>query len=249
MQLSKPIKDIFKNKQTAWPFFLYCILSLFARISEALLRGVVDANKNLSPWVTPEFWYGLILSSIIDSIVLGFLIKYAHNEITNQEECMPVFWKNNFDYFKKGFIYSFGLSILFIIFIFILEILAISEKVPILNIIALTIGIILLLFFLISIPLFFASYAEKYSIQSVYFNFEEIFLAFKYSPKNILITALFSSISLIFVGISTYFSHSLLLLGLIAVFCSPFLMFYCVNLWAQTWKKFKEKYNLVKGNT
>lgn len=114
------------------------------------------------------------------------------------------------------------------------------------NLILTILGIIILFICLIIIPLFFASYAEKESVNDTFFNFEEIFYAFKLVPLGIFKAVLITCLSLGFYIVSYLLFEKIPILVLICVFCYPLFMLCVVGLWAQVWKTFKEKYKLSK---
>lgn len=247
ISFSKPFKDIFRNTKA---LITFCITCFLVYNNMALNYFTKHYFASLKSGQAGDFWFMpivIIVSFLLSLVFTGFILDYMKNEILCVEETFPSF-KNNFKYFlKKGVKFSIAILLLWTIFLIVTIIpwMILSKLFFIPNLWNLL--LILAMIFCISLTgLFSASYAEKESIEKSFSCFSEIFLAFKYAFLEIFITffiCIFGIILYIIIeGLGVYLNYLLLL----SIIFYSLVNIYNPNLWAQTWKCYKENYKEIQ---
>ena len=186
----------------------------------------------------PLFYVSMLIMTLINAFVIGYVLQSAHNEIKNEEPLLPE-WKSRYSlYFKNGIIYTlllypyYILSFIWGVFIgFFIAMNHVENGFTISIVLACCFGVA----FAIILPFIKASYAENFNWKDA-FNLKRIFSLIMEVPKeyflNIGLVIALTLGSLICVLILTCTCIGILLAPVVGLLCSLII----TNLFAQTYK-------------
>lgn len=247
ISFSKPFKDVFKSKKTIATFSIVCILAYNNMALNYFTKHYFSSLKSGNSDNSWPMLLIIVVSTILSIVFSGFILEYMKNEISNEEFRLPDF-KNNFTYFlKKGFKFMIASLLLWGAFLVVTLVpwLILNKLffIPFLWNLLLILSLVLCIFLT---GLFTASYAEKGSIRKVFSCFNELFLAFKYAPLEILVTFFMCIFCLIVYAVVAELGVFLHYILFFSVIIYSFVCIYNPNLWAQVWKGYKKNYKELK---